>query len=289
MKPDEQHQLLPEEAKRYFDVLLERALSQSSVKLQKEQEEFQRNETSNGRELFGEGHAARLSKIYIENLSDRAKIIVDTTKKVHAGFHNPLHDGVDEQLVKWALDVLTNSCRSLQSAFNSHLQHFGDQNRPISQFDLRKAATQTWLDNSIRHDLWELRNVPSKNPKPNIEMNSMQMTYNFHGNNATVVNATNSTVNIQQQWTADSSNEMKLAVKALKDALKNSIEEGGSDLADASSRLDDVDQELTHQVPNQSRIASLLSAVGGTVSTIASIQPAYEYVKEVAKQLGLNI
>ncbi|GAN34602.1 MAG: hypothetical protein DYG83_17555 [Candidatus Brocadia sp. AMX2] len=48
-------------------------------------------------------------------------------------------------------------------------------------------------------------------------------------------------------------------------------------------------QELKKKSPNLTKLRSLLSAVGGSIQTVASMKPAYETLKEALTFLGISL
>jgi hypothetical protein len=290
MEKNASNNFLVEAAKQHFDSLIAQAFSHASSELSRKRKEFEREETQNGRALFGEGHSARLSVIYSDNLSYRARCIIETVKTVHADFHYPLANEVDQQFLNWAEDLLSNSEVILQNAFNMHHTRFGRIERTISQLNLSSSLAQVTVMNSIRQYFWELRNVPAKKPKTTDVIQSMQVNNVFNGQVANVVIADNSPVNVQQQWSGGDSEKLKISIESLKQALisSSSRQSNQSSVDQALKALDDVSGELQNLMPDQAKITSWLEAIGSAVSAIADIKPAYENVKNLANQLGLS-
>jgi len=85
--------VLPPEAKTYFDRLSCAGNADAWSALARKQKEFERGEVARGRALAGAGFAARLAGLYAESLTERAQAIVEALKTVHQSFNaRPLHN-----------------------------------------------------------------------------------------------------------------------------------------------------------------------------------------------------
>jgi hypothetical protein len=282
----------PSEAvKKHFNSLISKAFSHAYSELSQRQKEFEREETQKGRALFGEGHSARLSVVYRDNLASRAKSIVEIVKTVHADFHYPLAEDVEQNFLKWAEDHLSNAEIGLQITFKRHHRSYGRIEHTISRFDLNSSSAQATVMNSIKQYFWGLRNVPARKPKATDGKQPMQITNNNFGSVTINGDVTNSTLTVQQQSSNNNFEQLIIAIEHLRQALVSSKaqENNQSSVDHALKAMDEASIELQRQSPDQAKLTQWLGAIGVAVSAIADIKPAYENLKTLANHLGLML
>lgn len=281
--------VLPPEAKTYFDSLSSAASADAWSDLANRQKDFERNEFARGQRPGGTGFAARLSALYRESLSARARAIVDALTTVHGSFNSPLDEGVDAQMLDWGARALSDSYQGLEGAYARHLQSFGIQPVHASGLDQTYALAQATLANLPTRYLWELRNVPAKRPEQASTTSPTQVTIHNSGTIGALQTGASSTANIQMQWVGGDTSELRAALAALREALEGAQ---GVELETRRALIADVDSAVTElqQVrPNKGRLLRWLGGIGALVGALGSVQPAFEAVKSLARALGLPL
>lgn len=287
--------MLPETAKAYFDSLWGAQSSDAWSNLSRRQHDFEQAELARGQHPNGSGYAARLSALYKEDLSQRARTIAETLKKVHWDFDCPLDKGVSEQLREWGAVALANARDGLEDAYTRHLQRYGLQDIHPIGLEYAYACGQATVANAPVRQLWEQRNVPSKQPRRRTTevhvtvINTFNNTINNSGTIGAVQTGPGATANVQQQWVQGDSSELRGALAALREALEATQDLPLEARREFAGNIDSTVAELQHERPDTMRLLGWLSAVGVAVETIANVQPAYEVVKTLAQALGIPL
>ena len=280
--------MLPPEAKSYFDSMTARAFADLSLQLASQQKDFERGEFSRGQGPGG-GFAVRLSELYKESLLARAQAIVDALKKVHGSFNSPLDADVDAQLRDWGALALSGAYEGLEGAYQRHLQRFSVQLVRASGFDYAYALARATVANGPSTYLWELRNVPALQPRPAVPSGEVQVTINNNGTIGSVQTGAGATANVQQQWIAGDTSNLRAALADLREALDRAQEIDPSLRADVIGGIELATAELQRDQPNKGRLLRWLGGIGDVVGTVGSVQPAYAAVKDLARALGLPV
>ena len=158
--------VLPPEAKTYFDSLLSASNSDAWRDLARRQKEFEHDAVARGHAPAGAGFAARLGALYAESMTARARAIAETLKVVHQSFDSPLDNAVDSQLRDWGASALSDAHQAFQSGYVRHLQRFGIDPAQASDFSQTYALAHATVGSVLSRHLWELRNVPAKRSQP---------------------------------------------------------------------------------------------------------------------------
>lgn len=129
--------------------------------------------------------------------------------------------------------------------------------------------------------------MPAKRPHPQpvVSPQPGAIIQNY-GTIGAVQTGADSTANVQQQWVSGDTSELQAALAMLRQAIERAQD---AELPQRGELLADVDraaEELRRERPDAGRLLRWLDGIGTAVSTIASIQPAYEAVKTVARALG---
>jgi hypothetical protein len=281
--------MLPQEAKSYFDSLTTRAFADLSIQLASQQKDFERGEFARGQGPGGEGFAARLSELYKASLSAKAQAIVDALKKVHGSFNSPLDADVDAQLRDWGARALSGAYEGLEGAYQRHLQSFGVQLARASGLDYAYALARATVANGPSTYLWELRNVPALQSRPETPSGGVQVTITNNGTIGAVQTGSLATANVQQQWIAGDTSNLRTALAELRAALDCAQDIEPSLRKDVIGDIELTDAELQRDLPNKGRLLRWLGGIGAVIGTVGSVQPAYDAVKDLARALGLPI
>lgn len=281
--------MLPLEAKTYFDSLASTASADALRDLANEQEEFERGEFARGQGPDGAGFAARLSALYKDSLTTRARAIADVAQTVHRSFNSPLDEGVDAQLLDWSARTLADAYAGLEGTYMRHLQRFGIQLAQASGLDQTYTLAQATVANLSRRYLWELRNVPSKRPPQPEAPVATQISIHNSGTIGALQTGAGSTASVQQQWVGGDTSELRTALAALREALERAEEIELDERRELIADVDKAAAELQQEHPNKGKLLRWLGGVGAVVGAIGSVQPAYEAVKSVAGALGLPL
>jgi hypothetical protein len=121
----------------------------------------------------------------------------------------------------------------------------------------------------------------------------------IEGKSSTVVNIYSPVGSIQtgDYATANVTQHLDADVRA---ALSEALNQIAATLADSNIALpqpkaeivelvDEGQQELKKNTPNITKLRSLLSAVGGSIQTVASMKPAYETLKQALTFVGISL
>ena len=288
-KPDGEKRLLPPEAKSYFDSLASSASAGSSIQLAAQQKEFEREEFARGLKPSGESFATRLSVLYKENLLVRAEGIVEALKTVHRSFNSPLGADVDAQLLDWGARALSVAYQGLEGAYRRHLQSFGVQLVDAVDLDRTYTLARAAVANRPRQYLWELRNVPTLQPRQEEEASRLQVTINNNGMIGAVQTGSGAVTHVQQQWIAGDASALRAALADLRVALNSAQDIDPALRGQVIADVDSVTAELQLEQPHKGRLLRWLGGIGAVVGTVGSVQPAYDAVRALARLLGLPV
>ena len=280
--------VLPPEAKTYFEKLWSAHSVDAAMSFSQRQREFEKAEFARGRGPAGDGFAARLSELYKEDLSARARAIAETLKKVHQHFDSPLDEGVDAQLQDWGARVLSATYQGIEGAYARHLQRFGIQTMHASGLDHTYSLAQATVFNMPTQHLWELRNVPAKRPQQPTAPAAASVTINNHGSIGAVQTGAGSTANVQQ-WVQGDTAALQSALDTLRMALERAQGLDADMQRDLVADIDRARAELGEEKPSKGRLLRWLGGIGAVVQVAGSIQPAYAAVKVLANGLGIPL
>lgn len=272
--------MLPPEAAEYFRRLCSKRFADLASDFSRELREFERDQAARG-QFGGSGYVARMAGLYEKRLKAEAKAIVAIQREVHVGFGSPLDAGVGEQLQAWGLDVLDNRYEAMQGSFVRELGRFSIP-APDLDFAHTRALAHVTVANMIADDLWTMRNVPmsGKKPEPGTTINNNTFSGPVgvvqQGGSGNVASAT-------QEWSqGGDSTELLLALSQLRGLLGQD-----SALAGATTVIGKIETALKTGTADRGFVKASLSSLGATIQTVASLKPAWEFVKEKAALLGI--
>lgn len=277
--------VLPDDALTHFNNLCSADLADASADFARLQQEFERGEFSRGRAPGGAGFAARLAKLYAQDLAKRTSIIVTNLKKIHADFGYPLDDDVDGKLTDLGSKTLSQQFQGLEGAYVRHLQRFGVAVVHPSGLDQKYPLRQASVHNLISRYLWTMRKVPMKTQTPPVN----QTNVTINGQVGSVQTGAHAVANVQQHWSQREADNLVQALHQLRAAI------GGAQGLDAAARedlainIDMAQTELNTASPNRARLLNWLGGVGTAVQVVASAKPALEAVRNAARALGLPL
>lgn len=278
-------QLLPDDAVRYFELLCTKHFADAWMELEKRQKEFLKTEAENGRTFGGTGFAARVSRLYVDDLAVRARIISVNLKLVHRDFGMSLASGIDDQLASLSAGLLKLQVRGLESAYQRHLGALGIEATLPHGLDLQYPAQQAALTNEIRQYIWILRKVPMKSP----DQPTGQPTFIIHGNVGAIQTAPNAVAHVQQVFNAKDFGALGDALMQLSAAIPVLRELDASQRERLTADVSAAEAEITKDVKDETELLKWLAGIGAVVQTLGSAQPAWEAVRVAARSVGLPL
>jgi hypothetical protein len=279
------NQRLPDEAITHYNHLCQAAFADGWKDLARAQKAFLNDESANGRGIGGAGFAARLAKLYAEDLTKRSKIIVTNLKQVHSDFGAPLALDVEVQLQDMGTSTLSDAYQGLEGAYSRYLQGLGLSDIYPSGLDQQYHPHHAGVKNQIGRHLWTLRNVPMKSTKEPLG----QPTFIFNAPVGAVQTGSNATAHVQQQWTLGNFAELTEALERLGAAIEIAPELNAEEKRVLVADIDKANTELISTSPIKSNLTEWLGGLAAMTQTIASVQPAVEAVLSAAKALGIPL
>ena len=277
-------QLLSDDAVKYFTQLCAKSFADAWIELDKKQKEFLKTQASKGRNVGGAAFAARVSKLYEDDLVKRTQTILANLKQVHQDFGSPLVSGIDEQLMRLGTELIEQQLHGLEGAYKRHLGRIGMTEMPPSGLGINDPLQRAAIANEISQCLWVLRKVPMKSPN----QPAGQPTFVIHGNVGAIQTAPNAVAHIKQQVGAKD-------FGVLLDALiqfRNTVPAlHGIDSIQRARLVADIsaaEAEIKLEAKDEAKIVTWLAGIGGIVQALGSAQPAWEAVCAAAKFLGLS-
>lgn len=281
--------MLPTNAKTYFDSLSSQAAADVSINLARNVKAFERDEVAKGRALAGAGFAARLARVYADSLAAHAQSIEETLKTVHRSFNSPLDEGVDAQLQDWATDALSQAKKLLEDGYVDHLARRHVDSSNAQGFEHPSALASVKVANAISLHLWELRNVPIKQPGQRDNTPAAPVVINNSGTIGALQTGAGSTTNVHQQWINGDTTPLLEALASLRAELQRAADIDPVVRVDLFADIDGAAAELQQERPNKGRLLRWLGGISAVVQTAASIQAAIENVKAMARTVGLQL
>ena len=285
--PTQNHKgrLLSDDAVQYFEQLCAKAFADAWIELDKKLNEFLKAEAAKGRNVGGAGFAARVSKLYEDDLVKRTQIILENLKQVHQAFGSALISGIDEQLQRLSAKLIEQQFHGLEGAYKRHLGRLGMTEIPPSGLDIKYSLQRAAIANEISQYIWIFRKVPMKSP----DRPAGQSTFIIHGNVGAIQTAPNAVAHVRQQG---GERDFSVLVDALMQ-LRNAV--SAADGIDANQReklVADIaafDAEIKRGVEDETTLLKWLAGIGSIVQTLGSAQPAWEAVRAAARSVGLPL
>jgi hypothetical protein len=130
-------------------------------------------------------------------------------------------------------------------------------------------------------DLWEAQ-MKQRHEKPSTSSNVVTVSGNFN-----VVQTATIGSSARLIIDADSRQALSDGLTALRGALSGADDLDPVQRTELAQVIDDCEQEVTRETPNQSRLMGALQAIATTVQTTASLQPAWEVVRRAMQLMGI--
>lgn len=242
----------------------------ASLREDRRQKAFQRDELARGLAPAGAGFSARLGALYAESLTPRVLAIVDMLQAVHQSFNSPLDEDVDAQLRDWDARALSDACQGLEGGYRRHLQSFGIDPAHASGFSRAYARAQATVGTLPGRYLWELRNVPTKRPQPLAPTPLAPVVINNSGTIGALQTGAGSSANVQQ-WVDGDTSELCAALAALREALGRAQDVEADQRSQLIADVDGAVVELQQDKPNKGKLLRWLKGIGAVVQTAASV------------------
>ena len=277
--------LLSDDAVRYFEQLCARNFADAWVSLDRRLTEFLRTEAAHGRNVGGAGFAARVSKLYEDDLLKRTQTILVNLKQVHQDFGSPLVSGIDEQLKTLGAELMEQQLHGLEGAYKRHLGRLGMTEIPPSGLDIKYSLQRAAIANEISQYIWIFRKVPMKSP----DQPAGQPTFIIHGNVGAIQTAPNAVAHVRQQV---GERDFSVLVDALMQ-LRNAVSAAdGIDANQKEKLITDIaasDAEIKRGVKDETALLKWLAGIGSIVQTLGSAQPAWEVLRAAGRSVGLPL
>lgn len=189
-----------------------------------------------------------------------------------------------EQAKEWILQKLVESAEQMKSAWHkdrslnlTKLFEF----EPRIEEAVRRAVDKTSTDIDLLALASERTGVPN-GVASGIVINNSGIIQGLQFGAGSVANISQSITQADQKVVLDALATVRTAMEAL-DAAQHP---GKNDVLGLIAELD---AEAGKEHPNRLKIASGLSAIGQSISTVAALKPAYDSIKGVAAFFGVNL
>jgi hypothetical protein len=281
-----EEQLLSDDAVQYFEQLCAKDFADTWIELDTRLKELLKTEADKGRSISGAGFAARVSKLYEDDLSKRSQIILANLKLAHQSFGSSLISGIDEQLKKLGADLIEQQLYALEGSYQRHLERMGVAEGSIpGGWDLQYSLQRATIANEVGQYIWVLRKVPMKSP----DQPAGQPTFIINGNVGAIQTASNAVAHVHQQV---GERDFSVLVNALMQLSRIASSAGGISTNQKEKLITDIaaiDVEIKREVRDQTAILKWLAGIGSIVQTLGSAQPAWEAVRAAARSVGLPL
>lgn len=278
--------MLPADAITHFHNLCSAQMADASVAYSKLREDFERGESSRGQGPRGAGFAARLARLYADDLAKRTQIIISALKTIQEDFDLPPDEGVGEQLKDLGLRTLSQVFQGLEGGYVRHLQRIGLSAIHPSGLDQKYALHRVSVSNLISRHMWTIRRVPMKKQP---DASTGQTSVTIHGPVGVVQTGAHSTANVQQIWSQAGAAKLIAELDSLRVVLIGTQELDAAAKHELAMDIEQAKAELGSQEPNKARLVRWLGGIGALVQTVASAQPALEAVRAAARAIGLPL
>lgn len=277
-----EEQLLSDDAVQYFKQLCAKDFADAWIELDLRLKEFLKSESDRGRNASGAGFAARVSRLYENDLFKRSQIILKNLKLTHQSFKSPLISGIDEQLKKLGADLIEQQLQALKGSYKRHLERMGVACSISGAWDLQYSSQRAAIANDINQYIWVLRKVLMKSPDQPVG----QPTFIINGNVGAIQTAPGAVAHISQKF---GERDLGVLVEALMQLRHASFEADGIDSKQREKLIADIeaaDAEIKGGVKDETALLKVLVGIGGVVQSLGSAQPAWEAVRAAASALG---
>lgn len=283
--PQQEERLLSDDAVQYFEQLCARNFADAWVSLDQRLTDFLKTEACHGRKVGGVGFAARVSKLYENDLRIRSRSILVNLKQVHQDFGSPLVNGIDEQLKTMGVVLIEQQLHGLEDAYKRYLGRIGMTEIPPSGLDIRYSLQRAAIANEISQYIWVLRKVPMKSPDQPVG----QPTFIINGNVGAIQTAPNAVAHVHQQV---GERDFSVLVDALMQLRHVASTVDGIDANQREKLIADIaatDAEIKREAKDETALLKWLAGIGSIVQTLGSAQPAWEAVRVAARSIGLPL
>lgn len=152
------------------------------------------------------------------------------------------------------------------------------------ELDASRAATLARVGTEIElfvHSLHRKEEMKSEESK--------STTVNIYSPVGSIQTGSSSIAHVTQHLDADVRSELSKALTQIAAILADSTVSLPQPKTEIVELVEEGQQELAKSSPNLTRLRSLLSTVGGSIQTVASMKPAYETLKQALTFLGISL
>jgi len=226
----------------------------------------------------------KLLEIYKSELSGRGEMAYAQLRalleRLQISFSDELESKLEAEVIQF-LDLQ-------HTIFRNKLSHFNKPFRfPESMLSLEDALlfARRKAKNEIGAFVEELRAVPALNPTSSVTIK------NVTNSNIAVVAGHGSSIDASQEVTLEMRTQVIAALDAVAANADEVVAQGKIDRQELHDCLTASKRELEKPKPNSLKLGGILAALAKAIQTIGSLKPAYETLKDYAKQLlsGLGI
>lgn len=261
--------------------LLEVQLPEQTELLKGEIKKYKRMASANG--TLGSGATVRyVIGLCERNLNVRAVIVWKTIVRVY-GILGCEYDEIFRKKFKEELKKrLTKESALLKEMMEEEIKSVGPQH--IGKYDLVAALEKIIKENEVEIDLFfDNEQVANANNSKSNE------GYNFYGNIGIVQTGDFAEANLIQNMSADESQALKEALTKAKELLADLKSLDDRQKTELTGILEDINDEIESDSPNNSKIKSLIYAVAVTLQTIPAAQKTYDLLKIALLSIGITL
>lgn len=219
----------------------------------------------------------RLRQLYENEAKVRAVLVWKNLYRAHQSLGAPIGDEVASMLKGEFNRYLQDSIAELSAKLSQQPQI------DSAHIDMSQGRARTLLakKHELEIDIYldSLRGAADHRP--------VTQQYNFYG--AVVQTGASACANVVQTFGSQEKEAIISALSSIRQELHALVEIAESQRDDIAEIIDDTISELRAEKPNNSRVRALLTSVAATVQTAASVQPAYQALKQALLALGIPL
>lgn len=179
--------------------------------------------------------------------------------------------------------LLTAEIKSFTATLSQSLQQQLQRLPRKQDFSLEIAQQRLTQKHHVEIDLYvdSLMSSPERDPA--------QHQYNFYGSIGAVQTGANAQADVVQNLGADDRAALTESLALVRDAIQQT-----SDLAETQRNelleiAADCEAQVVADAPNNTKLLTMLTVLGTTVQSIASVRPAYQALKSALLPLGITL
>lgn len=270
---------MDEEILRLASVRARLSVGELEISLRDELKAIEREMSSRGTLLSGMT-ISRLASAASQSIRERG-IHVWAAFRETLSVANIHASDLDAKQLKAATEpYLAQACASAKADIAARAQRYGLQapfNSIAHEIDSAyRKAVQT-IQSEI--DLFVL--AAQRSPANVVAPSSVHI----HGSVGAVQTGTGSTAIVTQHISSDSRREIEQALLGIESGVKASPEVQRVD--EVLELVDDGCKEIQKEQPNLTKLGGIASAIGGSIQSIASLDPAYQTLKKAVEVIGV--